>query len=95
MTDQNTAQAVELAPLIERVHGENHPELPRVRELTLALPDADHPRQAELFKELRNVTQNYAVPDDACEAFTGTYQALERADREHVTRAGAGTESRP
>ena len=83
MTDQNIAQAVEMAPLIERVHGENHPELTRVRELTLALPGADQLRRAELFEELRAVTQNYALPDDACEAYTTTYQSLEHADREN------------
>ena len=31
------ATALELAPLIERVHGPNHPELTRVRELTFAI----------------------------------------------------------
>ena len=93
MTDQNIAQAVELAPLIERVHGENHPELTRVRELTLALPAADEARRAGLFEKLRTVTANYALPDDACEAFTGTYQALERADREHAALAGSVTKT--
>ena len=90
MTDQSIAQAVEMAPLIEREHGENHPELTRVRELAVELPGADQPRRAELFAELRAVTQNYALPDDACEAYTTTYHALERADREHGALAGAG-----
>ena len=33
------AMTADLAPLIERVHGPNHPELTRVRELTFAAPD--------------------------------------------------------
>lgn len=82
MTNRNLAKAVEFAPLIERVHGANHPELTRVRELTEALPGADRERTAHLFTELRTVTGGYAVPPDGCEAFQATYRALERADRE-------------
>jgi len=85
VTDQNLARAAELASLIERVHGANHPELTRVREITLALQQSgNETRTVELFNELRTLTQNYALPDDACEAFEATYQALERADRQHA-----------
>ncbi len=85
MTDQHLAQAAELAPLIERVHGERHPELTRVRELTLALQQHDGSTPAtELFTQLRAVTENYAIPEDACEAFEATYQALARADQQHA-----------
>lgn len=74
-------KALELAPLIERVHGKNHPELTRVRELTEQLgaagPDAD---VEPIFAELRTVTDDYSLPEDACEAFTGTYSALRDAD---------------
>ncbi len=85
MTDQDLARAAEFAPLIERVHGANHPELTRVREITLALQQpGNETRTVELFNELRTLTQNYALPDDACEAYEATYQALERADRQHA-----------
>lgn len=85
MTDQNLARAAELASLIERVHGATHPELTRVRQITLALQQSgNETRTIELFNELRTLTQNYALPDDACEAFEATYQALERADRQHA-----------
>ena len=33
------AQAVRLAPVVEKVHGAHHAELTRVRELTQALAD--------------------------------------------------------
>lgn len=95
VTDQNIAQAVELAPLIERVHGTNHPELTRVRELAAALPDADEHDRAGLFEQLRIVTQDYALPADACEAYTSTYRALERADREHTALVGAPAKGHP
>lgn len=86
MTDA-LATALELAPLIERVHGTNHPELTRVRELTFAIDaETDPARRADLFAELRSVTDNYALPADACEAYTGTYQALQQADQ-RLTRS--------
>lgn len=79
------AHAVELAPIVERVHGANHPELSRVRELTLGI--ADHPdaaRSASLWAELRDVTDTYTLPADACEGFTGFYEALAAADAQLV-----------
>ncbi|HMM82652.1 MAG TPA: hypothetical protein PJ998_05685 [Terrimesophilobacter sp.] len=82
MTDQNIARAAQFAPLIERVHGAHHPELTRVREITMQLQQAGNAtRTSALFNELRTVTRNYAIPDDVCGAFEATYQALESADR--------------
>ena len=79
------AQALELAPLIERVHGANHPELTRVRELTEEISRSTDPATiTRLFGELRSVTDDYRVPDDGCEAFQGTYEALRAADEELV-----------
>lgn len=80
MTDQNLLIAAEYAPIIERVHGANHPELTRVREITEELQSSDAARSAELFEELRTVTDNYAIPGDVCETFEATYQALSKAD---------------
>lgn len=76
-------QALELAPLIERVHRSNHPELTRVRELTEEISRTqDASTTAELFRELRTVTGDYTVPADGCEAYQGTYAALKAADQE-------------
>ncbi|QGU03472.1 iron-sulfur cluster repair di-iron protein, ric [Corynebacterium comes] len=82
MTNPHLARAVKLAPIVERVHGAHHPEMTRVREIAEELVRADTARSAELFGELRAVTGSYAVPDDVCEAFEATYNALEHADRE-------------
>lgn len=86
MTSRYLAKAAELAPLIEKVHGANHPELTRVRELTeqLTSPGADAPA---LFAELRSVTDDYALPGDACEAFEATYLALSRAEADQFHQA--------
>lgn len=82
MTNQNLATAAQLAPIVERVHGAHHPELTRVRQLTMQLQQpANADRAGEIYQELRAVTSNYAIPSDVCEAFVATYQALEQADR--------------
>lgn len=83
MTDQALTTAAELAPIIERVHGEHHPELTRVREITEQLAAAGPGTDAaSLFAELRTVTDDFAIPDDVCETFEATYAALERAEAE-------------
>lgn len=76
-------RALELAPIIERVHGEHHPELTRVREITEQLVAGDADSRA-LFDELRVVTNGYAIPADVCETFEATYQALEEAEKSLV-----------
>lgn len=79
--------ALELAPVVERVHGENHPELTRVRELTEAISQSDDAgRTADIFRELREVTGDYTVPSDGCEGFATTYAALQSVDEEQVRR---------
>lgn len=84
MTAQDLDQAIRFAPIVERVHGAKHPELTRVRELTEALQKTeDSARTSELFSELREVTKNYALPADACEAYTATYESLKSADEAH------------
>lgn len=80
MTNQNLDQALTLVPVVERVHGKNHPESVHVRELVEKFGADGH--DAATWQEVRTVTKNYAVPDDACEGFTGYYAALRRADTE-------------
>lgn len=88
--NDHISTAMQLAPVIERVHGTHHPELTRVRELTAQLSsNTDAPETDELFQELRSVTNNFAIPSGACEAFTATYSALQAADEQHA-RARAG-----
>lgn len=75
--------ALELAPVVERVHGANHPELTRVRELTEEISRAQDPgATADLFRELRTITDDYTVPADGCEAYLATYTSLREADEE-------------
>lgn len=81
MTDDNITLAADCAPIIENLHGADHPELTRVRELTQEIATEEGAaRLSALFAELRTVTNGYAVPDDACEAYKMTYRALETAE---------------
>ena len=68
---------------VARVHGDYHPEVIKVREiyqqieqkLTDGIDDLDSE-----FELLREVTSNYTIPDDVCEAFSTVYQVLQQAD---------------
>ncbi len=73
-------------PVVDRVHGEAHPEFHEVQRLYLeisgkmknegsALPDL-----SEEFKELRKVTDNYKVPEDTCESYESVYHMLAELD---------------
>ena len=85
MSDQALATALEYAPIIERVHGANHPELTRVREITEQLAAADATTDvAPLLTELRRVTDGYAIPDDVCETFEATYAALAEVEAQYA-----------
>lgn len=74
------AKAVELAPIVERVHGPNHPEMARVRELTDAI-SSDSAGSDRDFAELRELTNNYTPPADTCETVAALYRSLEEVDR--------------
>lgn len=79
--NENLATAAQLAPILVRVHGTNHPELTQVRDLTEQLTKStDAGTIASLFAQLREVTDSYTVPSDGCEAYVSTYEALQAAD---------------
>lgn len=85
MTMKYLHQAAQFAPIVERVHGAHHQELTRVRELVEALQNVkDKAHGVEIFEELREVTKNYTIPADACEAYTATYQSLKQADQAYM-----------
>lgn len=83
MMNDHITTAVQLTPILERVHGNNHPELARVNELTQQIASSTNAREiAEMFGQLREVTKNYAIPGDACEAYQSAYRALQTADQQ-------------
>ncbi|MER2063386.1 MAG: iron-sulfur cluster repair di-iron protein, ric [Alkalibacterium sp.] len=71
---------------VTRAHGKNHPEVFRVHELFETMnakvkeSGAEKPELDEEFTELREVTSQYAVPNDACETYEAVYEMLSEAD---------------
>lgn len=63
-------------------HGKNHPEVFAVREEYLNLKESakNDLNLDDDFDQLRETTQNYAIPGDVCPTFEATYQMLENAD---------------
>ena len=81
MKEETMLTLNKILPVVERVHGEHHPELHQVAALYEEFKNAP---SEEIFRKLREVTQNYAVPADACPTYAKTYRLLEALDREHV-----------
>lgn len=65
-------------PVVERVHGENHPELHEVLKLYNEIKSSN---SKEAILKLREVTSNYAIPDDVCTTFERTYNLLKELDK--------------
>lgn len=72
-------RALELAPIVERVHGPGHPEMTRIREIVEAVNAAEGDAD-ELFVELRGLTNDYTPPADTCETVDALYGALHSMD---------------
>lgn len=74
-------------PVVDRVHGEHHPEFHDVRALfgtilekTEAVSPAK-PQLSEEFTKLNEITSNYTIPDDVCESYAAVYNMLAELDK--------------
>lgn len=65
-----------ILPVVERVHGEHHPELHEVARLYGELKQGK-----DAAARLREVTGDFTVPADACPTFAKTYADLEALTR--------------
>lgn len=80
---------VQYVPIVDRVHGANHPEFHDVRrvfeEINLKAKEAgaDKPELDNEFKQLREITNNYTVPDDVCESYEAVYNMLSQIDKSY------------
>lgn len=74
-------------PIVERVHGGNHPEFHEVRKLfdmiNIKTKEAgkENPELNEEFTKLREFTNNYTVPEDVCESYEAVYNMLAEVDK--------------
>ena len=81
--EQNLGRLEQYVPVVARVHGGSHPELHDVKrifdEVSVKVKKAgsEKPNLDNEFKELREITDNYTVPEDVCESYEAVYNMLE------------------
>jgi regulator of cell morphogenesis and NO signaling len=84
--EKNFEQLNQFTPIVDRVHGENHPEFHEVKDLWESIYEkteaagGETPELDKEFKELREVTSDYKVPGDVCESYEAVYNMLEEVD---------------
>jgi len=80
-------------PIVARVHGEHHPEFHEVRTLSDAIimktkeAGSGRPELKEEFEKLREITQNYTIPEDVCESYAAVYNMLADLDEAYQSEA--------
>ncbi|RBP63814.1 regulator of cell morphogenesis and NO signaling [Alkalibaculum bacchi] len=74
-------------PVVDRVHGDNHPEFHDVKKLFDAINEktkaagSEKPELNEELSKLREITNHYTVPGDVCESFEAVYNMLADVDQ--------------
>jgi len=79
MNQEIVKELDKILPVVVRVHGDHHPELREVGALYNQLKAAPN---AEVIAQLKAVTQNFAVPEDACPTYAKAYRDLKALTRE-------------
>lgn len=72
-------------PVVERVHGGSHREFYDVRKIFDKISakikaGSEKPDLDSEFKRLREITDNYTVPNDVCESYEAVYNMLAELD---------------
>lgn len=86
VAERNFKKLKLFVPVVDRVHGANHPEIHDVRRLfdeinrKVKEAGAEKPDLDNEFKQLREITGNYTVPGDVCESYEAVYHMLAEVD---------------
>ena len=89
--ERNLKTLEQYVPIVDRVHGSSHPEFHDVRRLfeeinlKVKKTGADTPELDTEFKQLREITDNYSVPDDVCESYEAVYNMLAELDEAYYS----------
>ena len=78
----------ELFPLIKAYEANPSSELLGKIKFLIKDLEKEHIDSKDILKQLRAVSDNYFIPDDACMTFAGTYKELEKLESdliEHIT----------
>lgn len=82
----NLKKLEQYVPIVDRVHGGGHPEFHDVRRIfedikvKVNKACADKPELENEFKQLREITDNYSVPDDVCDSYEAVFNMLSEID---------------
>ena len=84
--EKNFERLNQFTPIVDRVHGGNHPEFHEVKDLWEKIYEkseaagSEKPKLDTEFSKLREITNNYEVPEDVCESYEAVYNMLEEVD---------------
>lgn len=84
--ERNLKILEQYVPIVARVHGSNHPEFYEVKKVFEKLDSKIKSNNNELkddFNKLREITNNYTVPNDVCESFEAVYVMLSELDNSY------------
>ena len=75
----------QFVPIVARVHGGHHPEFLEVKKIfdtiNSKVKELQKPELNNEFKSLREITENYTVPEDVCESYEAVYKMLSEIDK--------------
>lgn len=77
-------------PIVDRVHGEHHPEFHDVRALFNSIIEkseaagAKDPELGGEFAKLRTIKSDYTIPGDVCESYAAVYNMLAELDKAYT-----------
>jgi iron-sulfur cluster repair protein YtfE (RIC family) len=87
ITKNNMKTLGQYVPIVARVHGDNHPEFHEVHKLfdiinsKIKEAGSEKPELNAEFTKLREITDNYTVPDDVCESYEAVYNMLAEVEK--------------
>ena len=75
-------------PVVIRVHGKNHPEMKEVgllfEKIKQKVAKGGNDELGDEFKQLREITNHYTVPNGVCESYEAVYHMLAESDEGHM-----------
>lgn len=83
--NQHLPTLSQYVPIVARVHGPTHNEFYQVQTIFDSLVDALNSNESLVsqFEQLREVTEDYKVPEDVCESYEAVYQMLSELDNSY------------
>lgn len=90
LKEKHLERLEQFVPIVKRVHGKNHPEFLKVQSLFDQLNgklqgiEEGNVDLNEEFRQLREVTNHYEIPNDVCESYAAVYSMLEDLDHAYV-----------